>query len=141
MKKFFIRFLFQLRYRVKIEGVNLTRLPQALYISDLTSQLDPLFLTGWTKGQVLIAIRLLALDWIERLASWAGIVFFSRTALSGKPILARRLQKAVAPLLTDPNSLILFPQTHVGRNLLGTNPLIQDCLQQGREIILVNIEG
>lgn len=140
MKWLCLRLLLLFRYRIHFQGVELTRLSKVLYISNLTSQLDPLILGVLLKGQIILAAKLIVNGGIEFLTRLWGILFYPRAVLFEKPIMVRRLKKTVAPILAQDQPLILFPQIHLGRAEVGKNPVVEEC-RQGRQIVLVTIEG
>lgn len=137
MKMFCLKLLL-LRYHIQVQGVELRHLSRALYISNLTSQLDPLILGSLLKGRIVIAARLMVNGFLQMLAQIRGVFFYPRAVLYGKPVMVRRMKKNLERFRTE--SIILFPELHLGRPEIGRNPMVQECLQ-GRQIVLVTIKG
>lgn len=138
MKRLCIKLLLLFRYHIQIQGVELTRLSQALYISNLTSQLDPLILGSLFKGRIVIAARLIVNGFLQFLAQFRGALFYSRAVIYGKSVMVGRMKKTLEPLRDQ--SIILFPQVHLGRAEVGESPIVKECLP-GRQIVLVKISG
>ena len=140
MRRLFYKLILSLRYRIKLQGVELSRLSQTVYISNLTSQLDPLLLAVFGQGQILIAARMIVSSFVEFWMRGWGVVFYPRAVIFGKQVAVRKLKKDLGPMLGQSPSLILFPQAHLGRADMRQNPLVQECSQH-RQIVLVKIEG